>query len=71
MPKKSKAPPMPDSSARFWRLEAVMAYTQRSRSSIYRDPDFPKPVRLAPNTAAWVAEEIKAWADARIAERGR
>ena len=67
----SKAPLeiKPDPAARSWRLPAVMAYTQRSRTSIYRDPSFPRPVKLGPNTSAWEATEVRAWCDARAAER--
>lgn len=67
MPAKPNAVPKPDAAATFWRLPAVLAYTQRSRSAIYRDPTFPRPVRLAPNTSAWVAAEVKNWCEQRIA----
>ncbi len=30
---------------------------------------FPKPVKLGPNTAAWLAEEVEAWLRQRAAER--
>ena len=30
---------------------------------------FPKPVKLGPNTAAWLVEEIEAWLRQRAAER--
>jgi prophage regulatory protein len=46
----------------------VIAYTQRSRSSIYRDPTFPRPIKLGPNTAAWLAADVQAWCAAREAE---
>jgi prophage regulatory protein len=68
MPPKSINHPGPDDSATFWRLPAVLAYTQRSRSSIYRDASFPKPVKLGPNTAAWVAAEVKDWCQERISQ---
>lgn len=57
----------PDPSARYWRLPAVCAYTARSRSRIYADPNFPKPIKLGPNTSAWIAEEVRAWCAAREA----
>jgi prophage regulatory protein len=62
--------PNPDDQAKFWRLPTVMAYVQRSRAAIYKDATFPRPVKLGPNTSAWVAEEVRAWAAARVAERG-
>lgn len=58
----------PDDAAKFWRLPAVIAFTQRSRSAIYSDTTFPTPVKLAPNTSAWVAAEVKAWAASRVAK---
>lgn len=61
----------PNDEAKFWRLPAVMRFTQRSRSAIYRDQTFPKSVKLGPNTVAWLAEEVRAWCDARTAERGK
>ena len=61
----------PSEEARFWRLPAVMRFTQRSRSAIYRDQSFPKPVKLGPNTVAWVAEEVRAWCEAKTAERSQ
>lgn len=61
----------PDPSARYWRLPAVLAYTQRSRSSIYRDPTFPKPIKIGPNTAAWLADDVRAWCAAREADATR
>lgn len=57
--------PRPDPSARFWRLPAVLAYTQRSRSRIYADATFPRPLKLGPNTSAWIAAEVIAWCTAR------
>lgn len=60
---------LPDPGAMFWRLPAVRAYTQRSRSALYRDPTFPKPVPLGPRTSAWVASEVIAWATQQIAKR--
>ncbi len=43
-----------------------------SRAHIYRlikDGKFPKPVRLGENRVAFVADEIDAWINERIAER--
>lgn len=68
--RKPRAIPKPDDQARFWRLPAVKQFTQRSRSAIYRDETFPKPVKLGPNTVAWPADEVRAWCDQRTAERG-
>jgi len=51
------------------RLNAVKAITGRSRSSIYADAKFPRPVKIGPRAVAWVEHEIRAWVDARIRER--
>ena len=52
------------------RLHAVKQLTGRSRSTIYADLNFPKPVRIGPRAVAWVSEEIDEWIEARIQERG-
>lgn len=52
------------------RLEAVKSITGRSRSSIYADPEFPRPVKIGPRAVAWVEDEIHEWVRRRIQERG-
>lgn len=52
------------------RLQAVKAITGRSRSSIYADPDFPRPVKIGARAVAWVEQEVRDWVDARIQNRG-
>jgi prophage regulatory protein len=63
----------PDAAARYWRLPAVLTYTQRSRSAIYADPTFPKPVKLGPSTSAWLASEVVDWCNAleNLTRKGR
>ena len=61
----------PDPLARYWTLGQVKTYTSRSRSRIYGDPTFPRPIKLGPNTSAWIAEEVRDWCAAREAEAGR
>lgn len=63
--KRSKRVHSPDPNARYWRRSAVEAYTQRSKSAIYADPTFPKPIKLGPGTSAWVVAEVLAWCTAR------
>lgn len=58
----------PDDQAKFWRLPAVIKFTQRSRSAIYRDATFPRPVKLGPNTSAWLVDEVRAWAANAISQ---
>ena len=36
---------------------------------LVREGRFPKPVRLGPNSIAFVTEEVSAWIEQRIAER--
>jgi len=54
---------------RLLRLDAVKEITGLSRSTIYADPLFPKPVKIGERAVAWVEDEIREWIDARIAER--
>lgn len=58
----------PDPAARYWRCPQVETYTGRSRSRIYADPTFPKPLRIGPNTSAWLSAEVIAWCEEREAE---
>jgi prophage regulatory protein len=51
------------------RLRAVKERTGLSRSSIYADPGFPRPVKIGPRAVAWVEREIADWIAARVAER--
>ena len=54
------------------RHRAVSEITGFSQSTIARKVkagQFPKPVKLGPQTLAWVAEEVEVWLAARIAER--
>ncbi len=55
--------------SKFLRLQAVKEITGLSRSTIYADPAFPKPVKIGERAVAWVDEEIRGWVDARIQER--
>jgi prophage regulatory protein len=54
---------------RLLRLEAVKEITGLSRSTIYADPGFPRPVKIGERAVAWVEDEIKEWVDERIAMR--
>jgi prophage regulatory protein len=51
------------------RLAAVRELTGLSRSSIYADRDFPKPVKIGPRAVAWVETEVRSWIQARVAAR--
>ena len=70
--KSTRPKPAPDLAAAHWRLQAVCRYNQFSRSTLLRKvarKEFPSPIRLGPNSIAWPAAEVIAWAAARIAER--
>ena len=54
---------------RLLRLDAVKELTGLSRSTIYADANFPKPVKIGERAVAWVEHEIKDWVSARVAER--
>lgn len=51
------------------RLDDVKDLTGLSRSTIYADRNFPRPVKIGERSVAWVEEEIKEWIAARIADR--
>jgi prophage regulatory protein len=56
----------------LWRRPKVEEKTGLRRSAIYAaiaEDRFPKPVRLGPNSVAWLAGEVEAWIKARVAER--
>lgn len=54
---------------RLLRLDAVKEITGLSRSTIYADATFPRPVKIGERAVAWIDDEIKDWVDARIAQR--
>lgn len=57
---------------RLLRLADVIKASKKSRASIYRAMDageFPRSVRIGSNSVAWVADEVSAWVEARIAAR--
>lgn len=61
----------PDPMSRYWTLGQVKTYTTRSRTRIYGDATFPRPIRIGPNTSVWIASEVRAWCDQREVEAGR
>jgi prophage regulatory protein len=54
---------------RLLRLQQVREVTGLSRSSIYADANFPRPVKIGPRAVAWVYDEIHEWVLERIASR--
>lgn len=62
----------PNPVAKFWRKRAVCTFAGFSPSTLDRRisaKDFPAPIKLGPNTIAWLAEEVQQWAADRVAER--
>lgn len=51
------------------RLPEVIEMTGKSRSSIYADPTFPRPIKIGMRSSAWLAEEILDWLQHRIDAR--
>ena len=59
----------PNNTIRLIKLHEVRTITGKSRSSIYSDPDFPKPVKIGARASAWVESEILKWVEARLEQR--
>lgn len=63
---------MGESPEKFLRLPQVKAMTGLGRTRVYRligEGAFPRPVRLGPQSVAWLQSEIESWMQGRIAER--
>jgi len=54
-----------DPADRFLRLTQVRELTGRSRSRIYDDPSFPRPIKLGARECAWIESEVRAWMNRR------
>jgi prophage regulatory protein len=54
---------------RFLRIREVLRLTGKSKSALYGDPSFPKPVKIGSQASAWVEDEISEWMASRIKER--
>ena len=60
----------PVGSQRLERKRSVLARTGMSNTTLWRRAgrDFPAPIRLGPNTVAWVSAEVDTWIADRIAD---
>ncbi len=52
---------------RFIRLPEVREITGRSKSQIYEDKTFPRPIKLSSRESAWLETEVRAWMQAKVA----
>ena len=62
----------PSSTHHFLRIGKVVDVTGLPPSTVYAmmaEGNFPKSIPLGPRIRAWDADEVRAWQDARIAER--
>ncbi|WP_321866741.1 helix-turn-helix transcriptional regulator [Paraburkholderia tropica] len=50
------------------KLSRVLEKTGLSRTSVYTNPTFPKPIKLSARAVAWVEGEVDGWIATRIAE---
>ena len=53
---------------RYMRLKELLKRLGVSRATLYRWMqvyDFPRPIKLGPNTSAWVESEVDEWLDRR------
>jgi prophage regulatory protein len=57
---------------RFIRMPEVRAITGRSKTQIYDDLTFPRPIKLSKRESAWIEREVREWMQARVnAARGK
>jgi prophage regulatory protein len=51
---------------RFIRLAQVREITGRSKTQIYDDPTFPRPLKLSKRESAWIESSVRAWMQAKV-----
>lgn len=54
---------------RMLRAKAVMQLTGMGRSALYRDPTFPKQIKIGERMVAWAEDEVLDWMAAKKAAR--
>lgn len=54
---------------RLLKISEVENLTGKSRTGIYSDPTFPRPVKIGLRASAWAESEVHAWIAGRVAER--
>ena len=63
---------MENNKEEFLRLKQVKSLIGLCRSSIYNkinEGTFPRPVKLGPQSVAWLQSEVQLWMNERIADR--
>lgn len=58
----------PTAGRRLERKRSVLARTGMSNTTLWRRAgrDFPAPIRIGPNTVAWVSDEVDQWIENQI-----
>jgi prophage regulatory protein len=51
---------------KFLRLPAVLALTRGTRTFVYTNPNFPKPIKIGTRASAWDQDEIQQWMEDRV-----
>jgi prophage regulatory protein len=51
---------------RFLRLPQVKGLTGRSKTQIYGDSTFPRPIKLGRRESAWIESEVRAWMQEKV-----
>lgn len=54
---------------RLLSIHEVLSITGRGRTSLYRDQNFPKPLKVGQRSVRWASSEIAAWIDRARARR--
>lgn len=51
---------------RFLRLPEVRHITGRSKTQIYGDETFPRPIKIAKRESRWVESSVRAWMQSKV-----
>jgi prophage regulatory protein len=52
---------------RLLRRKTVKEITGKSDAGLYNDKTFPRPIKIGARASAWIASEVEAWIQAKIA----
>jgi prophage regulatory protein len=48
------------------RLPVVKAVTGKSRTGIYTDETFPRPIKIGDRAVGWLESDVQSWLDERV-----